>query len=106
MYNPLRRSWWREAWAEITIDIAENIGAILRAAGTDYKHVVTTTVRLADIADISAVDMIYGAHALNLACVHNAQPDEPENGCLGLLVDPLNMNYFTWIWRRSQSVAV
>lgn len=36
------------------------MGAILKAAGADYKDVVKTTVLLADIADFGAVNAVYG----------------------------------------------
>jgi enamine deaminase RidA (YjgF/YER057c/UK114 family) len=36
------------------------MGAILKAAGADYKDVVKTTVLLADIADFGAVNTVYG----------------------------------------------
>ncbi|WP_136312938.1 Rid family detoxifying hydrolase [Actinomyces procaprae] len=39
--------------------VLANIGAILKAAGLGYEHVVKTTVLLADIADFAAVNEIY-----------------------------------------------
>ena len=36
------------------------MGAILRAAGTSFDHVVKTTVLLEDIADFKAVNEVYG----------------------------------------------
>ncbi len=37
----------------------ENVGALLRAAGTDFDHVVKTTCYLADIADFAAFNEVY-----------------------------------------------
>lgn len=36
-----------------------NLGNILREAGSDYSHVLKTTVFLADIADFAAVNAVY-----------------------------------------------
>ncbi len=40
----------------------KNIGAILKAAGADYSHVVKTTVMLSDIADFSAMNEVYAKY--------------------------------------------
>ncbi len=45
-----------EAQAEQAI---KNVGEILKAAGTDYAHVVKTTCFLADMADFAAFNAIY-----------------------------------------------
>ena len=37
----------------------KNVGEILKAAGTDYEHVVKTTCFLADIADFAAFNEVY-----------------------------------------------
>ncbi|SCY69820.1 RidA family protein [Butyrivibrio sp. INlla14] len=39
--------------------VCRNIGEILRAAGTDYEHVVKTTCFLAEMADFGAFNAIY-----------------------------------------------
>lgn len=39
----------------------KNMGAILAAAGADYRSVVKTTVFLTDIRDFAVVNEIYGA---------------------------------------------
>jgi 2-iminobutanoate/2-iminopropanoate deaminase len=36
-----------------------NLGAVLRAAGSDLSHVVKTTVFLADMADFGAMNQVY-----------------------------------------------
>ncbi len=40
--------------------VMENLQAVLVAAGLDFKHVVKTTIYLADLADFAAVNEIYG----------------------------------------------
>ena len=39
--------------------VMENIGEILKEAGTDYEHVVKTTCFLADMADFGAFNGVY-----------------------------------------------
>lgn len=39
--------------------VMENIGAILKAAGSSFEQVARTTVFLADIADFSAMNEVY-----------------------------------------------
>lgn len=39
-----------------------NLAAVLRAAGSALEHVVKTTVFLADMADFSAMNEVYGRH--------------------------------------------
>lgn len=40
----------------------ENVGAILRASGTDFSHVVKTTCFLADMADFAAFNEVYASY--------------------------------------------
>ncbi|MCR5209501.1 MAG: RidA family protein [Lachnospiraceae bacterium] len=40
----------------------ENVGAILKAADTDYEHVVKTTCFLADIADFATFNEVYAEY--------------------------------------------
>lgn len=50
------------AEGDITVQakqVMENIGEILKEAGTDYEHVVKTTCFLADMADFGAFNGIY-----------------------------------------------
>ncbi|PNH10107.1 hypothetical protein TSOC_003225, partial [Tetrabaena socialis] len=42
-----------------TEQVLKNMGAILKAAGADFKDVVKTTILLADIADFAKVNAIY-----------------------------------------------
>jgi len=43
----------------------QNIEAVLKAAGTDMKHVVKTTCFLADIADFKAFNEVYAKHFIS-----------------------------------------
>ena len=45
-----------------TRQVLENLGAVLRAAGMDYKNVVRATVYLADIQDYQAVNKVYNEY--------------------------------------------
>jgi 2-iminobutanoate/2-iminopropanoate deaminase len=42
--------------------VMTNLQAILLAAGTDFTHVVKTTIFLIDIKDFPAVNDVYGSH--------------------------------------------
>jgi 2-iminobutanoate/2-iminopropanoate deaminase len=42
--------------------VCENIGAILRAAGTSFAKTVKTTVYLKDMNDFSAMNEVYGEY--------------------------------------------
>lgn len=51
-----------ETIAEQTTTVCENIGEILKAAGTTYDKVVKTTCFLADIADFVAFNEVYAKY--------------------------------------------
>ena len=44
-----------------TLAVMRNVGAVLAAAGTDFAHVVKTTIYLVDMNDFAAVNAAYGA---------------------------------------------
>jgi 2-iminobutanoate/2-iminopropanoate deaminase len=48
--------------AAMTRRVMDNIGAILKAAGASFDHVVRTTVYLADMADFAAMNAVYGEY--------------------------------------------
>ena len=48
--------------AEQTDRVMKNLAAVLEAAGASLATVVKTTVYLADIADFSAMNEVYGRH--------------------------------------------
>jgi 2-iminobutanoate/2-iminopropanoate deaminase len=43
-----------------TLQVLENLGAVLAAAGASFGNVVRTTIFLADMGDFAAVNAIYG----------------------------------------------
>jgi 2-iminobutanoate/2-iminopropanoate deaminase len=45
-----------------TEQVMRNLGALLRAAGVGFDHVVRTTVFLADMGDFAAMNDVYGRH--------------------------------------------
>jgi 2-iminobutanoate/2-iminopropanoate deaminase len=45
-----------------TEQVMRNLGALLRAAGVGFEHVVRTTVFLADMGDFAAMNEVYGRH--------------------------------------------
>lgn len=45
-----------------TARVLENVQAVLEAAGASLQSVVKTTVYLADMADFSAMNEVYGRH--------------------------------------------
>ncbi len=45
--------------AEQTRQVMKNLDAVLTAAGTDFSHVVKTTIFLADMNDFATVNQIY-----------------------------------------------
>lgn len=47
---------------EETVQALENLGAVLRAAGMDYRHVVACTVYLTDINDYGQVNEVYARY--------------------------------------------
>ena len=44
-----------------TEQVMKNLGEVLKAAGTDFDHVVKTTCFLADIADFAAFNEVYAS---------------------------------------------
>lgn len=47
-----------------TEQVMKNLGAVLEASGSSFSQVVKTTVLLADMADFSTVNAIYGTDAI------------------------------------------
>ena len=42
--------------------VLQNLGAILKAAGLSFDHVVKTTVYLADMSEFAAMNEVYGTY--------------------------------------------
>jgi 2-iminobutanoate/2-iminopropanoate deaminase len=45
-----------------TEQVMKNLGALLRAAGIGFEHVVRTTVYLADMSEFAAMNEVYSKH--------------------------------------------
>ncbi|MDP9025092.1 MAG: RidA family protein [Candidatus Eremiobacteraeota bacterium] len=45
-----------------TAQVLRNLGAVLKAAGFDFEHVVKTTIFLIDMNDFAAVNAVYGEY--------------------------------------------
>jgi 2-iminobutanoate/2-iminopropanoate deaminase len=48
--------------SEQTEQVLKNLAAVLQAAGTNFDHVVKTTVYLADMGDFPAMNEVYARH--------------------------------------------
>lgn len=48
-----------------TDQVMRNIGALLKAAGTDFAHVVRTTVFLADMGEFAAMNAVYARYVVD-----------------------------------------
>ena len=42
--------------------VMKNLGAVLKASGLDFSHVVRCTIFLTDLADFAKVNEVYGRH--------------------------------------------
>lgn len=45
-----------------TKQVMRNLGAVLKAAGLNFEHVVKSTIYLTDLSDFALVNREYGAH--------------------------------------------
>ena len=48
-----------------TDQVMRNIGALLKAAGSDFAHVVRTTVFLADLAEFAKMNEVYARYVVD-----------------------------------------
>jgi 2-iminobutanoate/2-iminopropanoate deaminase len=48
-----------------TDQVMRNIGGLLEAAGTDFAHVVRTTVFLADMGEFAAMNVVYARYVVD-----------------------------------------
>ena len=51
--------------SEQTDQVMRNIGALLQAAGTDFAHVVRTTVFLADMGEFAQMNEVYARYVVD-----------------------------------------
>jgi 2-iminobutanoate/2-iminopropanoate deaminase len=45
-----------------TVQVMENLGAVLKSAGLTFDHVVKTTIYLLDLTDFARVNAVYGKY--------------------------------------------
>jgi 2-iminobutanoate/2-iminopropanoate deaminase len=67
---------------EQTEQVMKNIGAILRAAGYDFSHVVKSTCLLSDMEHFSAMNAVYGRYYTE---------DPPARAAYGVVRLPLGV---------------
>ncbi len=60
--NPETRKLVTESFEAEATQVMENLQAILKASGLDFKHVVKTTIYLKDISKFSAVNEVYAKY--------------------------------------------
>ena len=48
-----------------TEQVMRNLGALLKAAGAGFEHIVRTTVFLADMNDFAAMNAVYGKYVVD-----------------------------------------
>ncbi len=48
-----------------TRQVMANLGAVLKAAGCDWHHVVKTTIYLIDLGDLALMNQVYGEYFAN-----------------------------------------
>lgn len=60
--NPADGSLITSSLEEETHQVMKNLGAILRAAGLGYEHVVKSTVFIKDMHQFSRVNAVYGEY--------------------------------------------
>ncbi len=62
--------------------VCKNIGELLKAAGTDFDHVVKTTCFLADMGDFAAFNAVYGSYFTDT---------KPARSCVAVKTLPKNV---------------
>lgn len=66
-----------------TTQVMKNLGAILAEAGTDFSHVVKTSIFVADMNDFAAVNEVYG---------HSFTENPPARETVAVRTLPKNVN--------------
>ena len=64
-----------------TEQVCKNLGELLRAAGTDFDHVLKTTCFLADMADFAAFNEVYAKYFTS----------KPARSCVAVKTLPKNV---------------
>lgn len=60
--NPQTRQLVTETFEAEATQVMENLRAILKAAGLDFRHVVKTTIYLKDIGQFAKLNEVYGKY--------------------------------------------
>ncbi len=64
-----------------TEQVCKNLGEVLKAAGTDFDHVLKTTCFLADMGDFTAFNEVYGTYFTS----------KPARSCVAVKTLPKNV---------------
>lgn len=64
-----------------TEQICKNVGEVLKAAGTDFDHVIKTTCFLADMGDFAAFNEVYAKYFTS----------KPARSCVAVKTLPKNL---------------
>lgn len=64
-----------------TEQVCKNLGEVLKAAGTDFDHVLKTTCFLADMDDFAAFNEVYGTYFTS----------KPARSCVAVKALPKNV---------------
>lgn len=64
-----------------TEQVCKNLGEVLKAAGTDFDHVLKTTCFLADMGDFAAFNEVYGTYFTS----------KPARSCVAVKTLPKNV---------------
>ena len=64
-----------------TEQVCKNVGEVLKAAGTDFDHVIKTTCFLADMGDFAAVNEVYAKYFTS----------KPARSCVAVKTLPKNV---------------
>lgn len=64
-----------------TEQVCKNLGEVLKAAGTDFDHVLKTTCFLADMNDFAAFNEVYGTYFAS----------KPARSCVAVKTLPKNV---------------
>ncbi|NLJ15937.1 MAG: RidA family protein [Clostridiales bacterium] len=67
--------------AEQTEQVMKNLGAVLKAAGTNYKNAIKTTCFLADMSDFTSFNEVYGKYFT----------EKPARSCVAVKTLPKNV---------------
>lgn len=79
--NPVTDSVEAVTIEEQTEQVCKNLGEVLKAAGTDFEHVIKTTCFLADMGDFAAFNEVYAKYFVS----------KPARSCVAVKTLPKNV---------------